>query len=251
MADTAAAMVHWWSMPLSGSPVHELHGWAVWHGRLMVLAWGVLLPAGALAARFWKRWPGQRWPERLDHPGWWWAHRVLQWSGVLVMSAGAALAFLNHPAAGPDLGLPGTPGGWHGALGWALVAAGWVQVLASALRGTKGGPTDPASPHGDHYEMTPRRIAFERLHKGLGWAAVVASVGVIALGLVAADAPRWMPAVLAAWWALLLMLFVRWQREGRCLDTYQAIWGPDARHPGNRRAPVGFGVRRAGEGAQR
>jgi hypothetical protein len=38
--------------------------------------------------------------------------------------------------------------------------------------------------------------------------------------------------------------FARWQRAGRCIDTYQAIWGPDPAHPGNRRPPVGWGVRR-------
>ena len=36
----------------------------------------------------------------------------------------------------------------------------------------------------------------------------------------------------------------RLQRQGRCIDTYQAIWGPDPRHPGNRLKPVGWGVRR-------
>jgi hypothetical protein len=53
-----------------------------------------------------------------------------------------------------------------------------------------------------------------------------------------------MPLVLALWWALLGAAFARWQRAGRCIDTYQAIWGPDPAHPGNRRPPVGWGVRR-------
>lgn len=28
------------------------------------------------------------------------------------------------------------------------------------------------------------------------------------------------------------------------IDTYQAIWGPDPEHPGAKRKPTGFGVRR-------
>ena len=52
----------------------------VWPGLLIVavvlvgllsLAWAVLAPCGILAARFLKLWPGQDWPDRLDHPGWW------------------------------------------------------------------------------------------------------------------------------------------------------------------------------------
>jgi hypothetical protein len=32
------------------------------------------------------------------------------------------------------------------------------------------------------------------------------------------------------------------QRAGRCIDTYQAIWGLDPDLPGNRRRPIGFGI---------
>ena len=59
-----------------------------------------------------------------------------------------------------------------------------------------------------------------------------------------ADAPRWMAVVLALWWLALLMLFVWLQLNERCIDTYQAIWGPDSRHPGNQRKPIGWGIRR-------
>ena len=43
---------------------------------------------------------------------------------------------------------------------------------------------------------------------------------------------------------LLLMVAVRLQRAGRCIDTYQAIWGPDPCHPGNSRGVIGWGIRR-------
>ncbi|MGA7199891.1 hypothetical protein [Roseiarcus sp.] len=53
-----------------------------------------------------------------------------------------------------------------------------------------------------------------------------------------------MPLVLALWWMTLLGAAITLQRAGRCLDTYQAIWGPDPSLPGNRRKPIGWGVSR-------
>lgn len=110
-------------------------------------------------------------------------------------------------------------------------------------RGSKGGPTDHEL-RGDPYDMSPHRLRFERIHKGLGWLTVLSAMAVIALGLLVADAPRWMPWVLLAWWSALALLALRWQGQGRCIDTYQAIWGPDPVHPGNRQRPIGWGVRR-------
>lgn len=229
-------MVDWWLLPLSGKPDHALAAWAYWHARCMVLGWGVLLPLGALAARYFKVTPRQRWPEQLDNKAWWHAHRALQWAGIVVMSLGAWLAWGQGGGGSPAARL-------HAWAGWALVALGWLQIAAGLLRGSKGGPTD-VQMQGDHYDMSPYRAGFERLHKGVGWLALVAAVAVIALGLQVADAPRWMALVLAAWWLLLGAAAWRWQQQGRCIDTYQAIWGPDPRHPGNRLKPIGWGVRR-------
>ena len=202
----------------------------------MVLGWAGLLPLGVLVARFYKVTPHQAWPQVLDNKAWWHAHRALQWAGIAVMSLGAAIAWQQGGAATLQARL-------HGWAGWALVAAGWLQIAGSFARGSKGGPTAD-SPRGDHYDMTPQRVAFERVHKALGWAALGAAVAVIALGLRLADAPRWMALALAAWWLALAAAFIHLQRRGRCIDTYQAIWGPDPQHPGNRIAPVGWGVRR-------
>ena len=236
------ALEHWLLAPLSGQPQHVIAPWAYWHARCMVLGWGVLLPVGALVARYLKVTSGQRWPEQLDNKRWWHGHRSLQWAGVLVMTVGAGLAWGQ-----------GTGGSLvarvHAWAGWALVLMGWLQVVAGLVRGSRGGPGgDPLlgdhSDHGDHYDMTPHRIAFERMHKGLGCLAVLAAAAVIVLGLQVADAPRWMGLTLATWWLLLAGMAWRWQRNGRCIDTYQAIWGPDPQHPGNRMRPVGWGVRR-------
>jgi hypothetical protein len=234
-------MTEWLLAPLSGAVSHEIAPWAYWHARCMVLAWGVLLPLGAIAARFFKVTRGQDWPHVLDSKPWWHAHRGLQWAGVVVMTAGLVLvwnrtsnaaAFATHPASVAHV--------W---VGWAVCVAAWLQVAGALARGSKGGPTD-VQMRGDHYDMTPWRTAFERMHKALGWVLVVAAIGVIGLGLVVADAPRWMALALAVWWLVLTAAFVMLQRQGRCIDTYQAIWGPDRSHPGNRRKPVGWGVRR-------
>jgi hypothetical protein len=92
--------------------------------------------------------------------------------------------------------------------------------------------------------MTTYRVWFERIHKGMGWMSVFLAIVVIGLGMLLADVPRWMPMVMVIWWAGLLALAWRWQKKGRCIDTYQAIWGPDPRHPGNRVPPIGWGIRR-------
>ena len=226
----------------TGAAPHSIAPWAAWHARCMVLAWAVLLPLGVLAARFFKITPGQRWPQVLDNPAWWHAHRALNYTGVALVAVGLLIAW-GH-AGSSDLTAQ-----LHGWLGWLLSAAAALQIAGGLLRGSKGGPTD-AQARGDHYDMTPRRMAFERLHKRGGWLALVVAVAVIGLGLVVADAPRWMALVLTAWWLLLLAAFVALQRSGRCLDTYQAIWGPGVQHPGNRLPVSGWGVRRPGAGLQ-
>ena len=231
-------MTEWWLAPLSGAVSHEIAPWAYWHARCMVLAWGVLLPLGAMVARFYKVVPGQDWPRVLDNKAWWNGHRRLQWAGVAVMTVGLALV-LNRPGAAASH----TAAVMHAWAGWAVCVAAWVQIFGSMARGSKGGPTD-ARLRGDHFDMTPWRTTFERVHKVLGWGGVLASIGVIGLGLVAADAPRWMALLLALWWIALTAAFVWLQRTGRCIDTYQAIWGPAPSLPGNRVRPVGWGVRR-------
>ena len=226
----------WWTTTLGGAIAHELAPWAYWHARCMVLAWGVLLPLGALGARYWKIAPAQRWPQALDSKLWWHAHLALQWLGVVLMSVGVALAWGQATGASAAALL-------HAWAGWAVVVLGWLQGISGLARGSKGGPTD-ARPQGDHYDMSAHRRRFERWHKAAGWLCVLLALAVIALGLWLADAPRWMAFWLAIWWGLLALLAARWQRQGRCVDTYQAIWGPDPRHPGNHQQPIGWGVRR-------
>jgi len=207
-----------------------------WHARSMALAWVVLAPLAVICARYFKILPGQDWPRVLDSQVWWRVH----WIG---QSAVAALTLLGL---GLVLGAAGERGP-HGTLGYLVVLLAAAQVGFGVFRGTKGGPTAPApdgSPRGDHYDMTPWRVAFEWTHKTVGYATLVLAAVVVVLGLREANAPRWMWLSIASWYLGLIVLCIILQKRGRVVDTYQAIWGTDPKHPGNRRRPIGWGVRR-------
>ena len=226
----------WLLLPLSGNANHELSFWASWHGRIMVLCWGVLLPLGVLAARFFKVMPSQNWPAALDNKAWWKAHLHGQSAAIALATVGVALIWNTAGGATPLAR-------WHGYMGWAVMALGVLQAVAGFARGSKGGPLEPVI-RGDHYDITKRRNTFEKTHKSLGYAALLLALSTVFMGLVVADAPRWMLLAISLWWLILMAAFVTLQKQGRCLDTYQAIWGPDAVHPGNRIAPIGWGIRR-------
>ena len=225
--------------------MHEVESVYAWHGRLMVLAWSLLLPFGILAARFFKVTRQQNWPARLDNKLWWHLHLALQISGVLAMSAGLALVWLSTGATAFGHSV-------HATLGWLVVGVGWMQLLGGYLRGSKGGPRKlPGGgfdfshiERGDHYDMSRRRVVFEWGHKLVGYMALGLSVFVTALGLWRVGAPAWMWLLIGLWWCALGVLAMRLQQAGRCIDTYQAIWGPDPRHPGNLRRAIGPGIRR-------
>ena len=237
-------MIEWFLTPLSGAATHQIADAVAWHGRLMVFAWGVCAPAGILAARYWKIAPKQQFPATLDSKAWWHSHRFFQ-SACAVLTLGAiALIYKTAPLAViSPLRLSQKA---HQILGYGIGGAVVLQIVHALFRGTKGGPTD-ITMRGDHYDMTPHRRRFERVHKSLGWLSLAAAWITVALGMVLADAPRWMPASLVLWWGVLAFLAIRWQRAGRCVDTYQAIWGLDTMHPGNAPnapPPIGIGVKK-------
>lgn len=231
--------MEWLLAPIDGTRPHEVGILLSWHGRTMVLAWAFLIPGGVLMARFFKVMPGQDWPNHLDNRAWWHSHLVLQHVGAGLTAVGLALVLLETRGASNHMG--------HWAPGYFVVFVCLLLVLAGWLRGSKGGPTETASDGsqaGDHYDMTPRRVAFEYVHKFGGYAAVLASIAAVFTGLWHANAPRWMWVLLGLWWLFLIASFVALQRQGRALDTYQAIWGTDDRHPGNRMKPIGWGIKR-------
>ena len=229
-------LLDWWLSPLSGASVHSIDSWMSWHARVMVISWAVLLPLGALSARYFKVMPKQDWPRELDNHAWWHAHRLFQYGGVVLMMVGVWLAW-NKGSQSSVASL------WHSYFGWSVVALGALQIVAAWARGSKGGPTD-VQMWGDHYDMTQHRLWFEAIHKTGGWLAIALALVTICFGLWAADAPRWMVLALTSWWVLLVIYGFRLQRNQRCIDTYQAIWGPSVEHPGNQRPKTGWGARR-------
>ncbi|WP_371155317.1 cytochrome b561 domain-containing protein [Jannaschia sp. 2305UL9-9] len=222
-------MLEWLFTPIDASRAHDLGFHLSWHGRLMVVAWGFLVPLGVVAARFFKVLPRQKYPEVVDSRVWWRLHLGAQIGALCMMSVGLWLV-LSRPVTVESL----TSTVWlHRSLGWAVLWLGILQATSGAFRGSKGGPTDKRSLRGDHYDMTPRRHAFEAMHKASGYAALILSMLAVLSGLWQTNAPRWMWIVLPVWWCIVAAAFVLFQRRGMVVSTYEAIWGPDPTHPGN------------------
>lgn len=219
------SVFEWLLQPIDPTRVHDIAALVAWHGRLMVLAWAVLLPLGVVVARFFKVTPDQDWPRRLDNKFWWHAHLSLQYSGGVVMLVGVCLVWLSGPG-DPNATL-------HRWLGYIVLGLGVSQFLAGWFRGSKGGPSD-VQMRGDHYDMTIRRRVFEHVHKTFGYAALLLGVATVLSGLWNANAPRWMWLSLLLWWLTLVLVWTRLQLRGQPIGSYQAIWGLDTSHPGNR-----------------
>lgn len=96
----------WLLAPIDASRTHDLGIMVSWHGRTIVLAWAVLVPAGIIAARYFKVTSAQNWPKLLDNPQWWHLHRRTQTVAGLLILVGLALI----------LARPETPASVTGAL---------------------------------------------------------------------------------------------------------------------------------------
>jgi hypothetical protein len=227
-------MIDWLLAPIDLARPHDVPAALSWHARSMVVAWTVLVPLGIISARYLKVTPQQDWPRELDNPTWWNLHRLFQYSAGVIMLAGLVLAIRR-----PDIIASLTAQAWlHRGLGWIVLGLAVVQFVSVMFRGTKGGPTARAadgSLRGDHYDMTPRRIVFEWVHKNSGKLALVLSVPAVLSGLWQLNAPHWMWLAVVLWWCVLSMAAAVLERRFGVHGTYQAIWGPDPDLPGNRR----------------
>ena len=221
-------MLDWLFAPIDAGRIHDVGFYLSWHARLMVFAWAFCIPLGIIAARFFKIWPGQDWPQTLDNKTWWHLHRTLQYSACALTTVALGLILM----APREHVLPGL----HRGFGWTLLALVSAQIVGAILRGTKGGPTAlhrDGSLRGDHYDRTLRRRAFEAVHKAMGYSALLLSVGTIVSGLWQSNAPRWMWIVLGLWWSFIAVLYVVLQMRGFAMSSYHAIWGTDENLPGN------------------
>ncbi|MEO1745838.1 MAG: cytochrome b561 domain-containing protein [Pseudomonadota bacterium] len=233
-------MLEWLLAPLDATRPHDVGFHLSWHARFMVLAWGVLVPTGVLAARYFKIMPNQSWPHEVDNRTWWNTHRACQYSAA-ALTVVSIIVIRLAPEVTWSSGL-------HYIFGWTVVGLAVLQIAGGIMRGSKGGPTEPAPDgtlSGDHYDMTRRRIVFEYTHKTLGYFALLVAAIAILTGMWQANAPRWMVVFVVSWWGALATIAVWLQSRGMCVDTYQALWGPSADHPGNKREkPIGYRVRR-------
>ena len=222
-------ILEWLLSPADPTRAHDVGVALSWHARTMVLGWGVLAPSAVLAARYLKVLPWQNWPDELDNKIWWRLHWGTQCLVLVLSVIGLLLVLISEQNTGTAV--------LHRAFGYTVLALAGLQGLSGVLRGSKGGPTSRApdgSLHGDHYDMTLHRQLFEACHKLLGYVALILMIGAIVSGLWQANAPKWMWLFLGLFWCGLLGLALFLERRGWAFDTYQAIWGPDPAHPGNR-----------------
>lgn len=229
-------LLEWMITPVSGADQHYISYEHKWHARFMTLAWGVVIPAGVLIARYFKVTKSQKWPDQLDNLFWWHAHRALQIASCLA-ACWAVLYVVDWELMSSEKNAVNL----HEILGWLVMLLAAGQLFGPFLRGSKGEPVDCL---GDHIQMTRRRCVFEILHKSGGYLALLVAMLTILLGLYNTDAPRWMWIVITGYWTVLGLVATVLQKQGRCVDTYQAIYGPDSQLPGNQRPPIGWGIRR-------
>ena len=153
------------------------------HGVLMLLGWGVLLPAGVLIARYLK-WKGPLWLK---------LHIGLQISGLALGLAGLILALLQFGPLGGSLG-------GHSLMGLLVSALGLLQPINGVLRPKKGAIS------------TPRRRAWEVVHKGVGWFALALAVPTLVTGMLTLDKqegialPAALPGFVCAYATVLALL---------------------------------------------
>lgn len=151
-------MLEWLLAPIDPSRPHVV-GFAIsWHGRMMVLAWGFLVPLGIVVARFCKITPQQDWPRELDNKAWWRGHLAFQYAGGVATVLALGLILLR-----PEVAKDSGP---HRVVGWIVAGLAAVQFLAGWLRGTKGGPTAP-TPDGSRGPL--QHDAAAKRSRGSAW----------------------------------------------------------------------------------
>lgn len=132
------------------------------HGSLMLIGWGLLLPSGAIFARFFKHRPNSLWFK---------IHRALQLFGLTVALTGWIIALKNFDV----FSLKGHNYYRHGVLGTTTMALGILQPLNAFIR------PHPA-PEGGVDKKTKLRAIWEIIHKCFGYTALLLAVVTIAYG---------------------------------------------------------------------
>jgi len=207
-----------------------------YHAVLMVGIWFVLVPLCILSIRYGKPKPtpfGIREEIKLTNAAWWWfsLHKFGFYFAIGLSLVGLALALTV------SRGFSGTV---HSMFGLTTIILGCLQIVSAWLRGTHGGryylnanPDDPATWHGDHFDMTPRRRAFEAYHKTGGYFAGFFAVGAVASGLMQYSMPLLAGIILVAV-LVVLALCIGLEFKGLRYDGYRAAFGNNPDHPHNK-----------------
>jgi len=149
----------------------------IMHVVCMILSWGFLLPLGVL----WARNLRQVNIESGGHPIWFAGHRIFQCIGWLLQLIGFACILLHKQRGGGMLAMHFTAP--HEILGLVVVVLGSLQPINAQLRHLPcvGHPSEDGV-------RTASRIAWEWLHKGQGYIAVILGAINVIVGVIYANA---------------------------------------------------------------
>jgi hypothetical protein len=104
-------------------------------------------------------------------------HRVFNVLGLLLVTAGVAIAWAKFDSLDA---VGGTAGSVHKATGVLVIVLGWAQPVGAFFR-PKAARPDPET--GKLAKRTKKRLAWELLHKGTGYMAVIIGIVAIFTGL--------------------------------------------------------------------
>ena len=202
------------------------------HALLMFAIWFVLVPVSILAMRYAK--PKPRPYGVPDAAGYFFSRMHIRglYTAITLTLLGGGLAVIVSG---------GFSGTLHSYFGVGTLIFGALQIVSAWTRGTHGGkyghgsdPDDPSTWHGDHFDMTPRRVWFEAYHKTLGYFTLAMAAGAIITGL----AQYWI-GYMAVAAVLLFFVFaaicVVSEGLGIRYDTYRSVYGNHPDLPGNRK----------------
>jgi len=207
-----------------------------YHAILMFSIWFVMVPICIITIRFFKPRPsefGITTKIKLTNIRWWWfnVHKYGLFLAIGLSLAGVAVALVVSR---------GFSGSVHSIFGITTITLGCLQVITALFRGTHGGryynnadPDDPATWHGDHFDMTLRRRLFEAYHKNAGYLAGFFAIGAVASGLMQYH----MPVLTGIALVMALAVFSAWivfEFKGMKYDGYRAVFGINPEHPHNK-----------------
>lgn len=207
-----------------------------YHAIFMVGIWFVIVPLCIVTIRYGKPKPtfyGIREEISLTNIAWWWfsVHKFGFYFAIGLSLAGAAVALTVSR---------GFSGSVHSIFAMMTIILACLQILSAWLRGTHGGryyfkadPDNPATWHGDHYDMTPRRRLFESYHKTAGYFTGFSAVGTVSSGLMQYRMPA-LAGFVVTMALVTLVLCVVLEHQGLRYDGYRAAFGNDPEHPYNK-----------------